>query len=314
LEQLMGAVLVLGAGQVGTFAARRLAEDGADVVAADVLPAAGFFARFGPLEAELAVADLLDPVVITALIRRHRVAVVVVAAGLDAESCRRDPATAWRVNARGPALAAAAALAGGASRLVLVSSFAVYGRSACGPIAETAPLAARSVYGRSKAAAEAAVLKLARSRLDVRIVRPCSVYGPSRPGFGSQATRVLDQVLLAVMGGQTAPSPAMFVAEEEYIYVKDLARALSLVALGSRLPRYIVFNVGAGATTDADSLRKAIERALPGRRIPLAPPASPADGRRFPLDVSRVREALAFEPSFDLAHGLSDYLGMVTVP
>ncbi|MDA0167660.1 NAD(P)-dependent oxidoreductase [Solirubrobacter taibaiensis] len=305
MAELMSAALVLGAGQVGTFTARRLVDDGAAVVAADAVPPCGFFARFGPPEVELAAVDVLDHEGVVALVRRTRADVVVLAAGIDAESCRRDPVTGWSVNARGAEVVGDAALVGGASRLVLVSSFAVYAPALSGPIPETAPTAPRTVYGRSKAAAETAVRRLGDQGLDVRIVRPCAVYGPGRPGFGSRSTRLVDRLLLAALG----TGGACDIEDEEYMYVKDLARALSLVALDTHLPRQVTFNVGAGAVTDAHALLQAVERLAQGQRIETRPPLGGA--RRFPLDVSRIRRRLAFQPQFDIAAGLKDYLETV---
>lgn len=309
----MQTALVLGAGQIGTFAARRLAEDGATVVAADVLPAPRFFARFGPPDAELAAVDVCDAPGIIGLIRRCRVDVVVLTAALSAAACRQDPARAWLVNGHAPEVVADAALAAGASRLVFVSSFAVYGQPAVGPICETARLAPRSVYGRSKAAAEAALARVARRGLDVRIVRPCAVYGPSRPGFGSQSTRLIDRLLLAALDDdQLSLTPAR-AGTDEYIYVKDLARALSLVALEERASPQASFNIGSGSITDLDSLCRAVEAALPGCRVAIEPPEPEAHAPRFPLDVSRIRGALGFQPRYDLARGMRDYLDTVMV-
>jgi nucleoside-diphosphate-sugar epimerase len=308
----MCTALVLGTGQVGTFAAARLLQDGAAVVAGDVLPNPGFFGRFGPSAAELATVDVLDHTAVAALIRRSRADVVVLAAGLDASSCRRNPARGWLVNARAPDVVATAALAGGATRLVLVSSFAVYGRATEGPVSERAPLAARSVYGRSKAAGEAVVLKRVEHDLEVRIVRPSSVYGPTRPGFGSQSSRLVDRLLLLALADGAPTSAAPRAGDDEYIYVKDLARAISLVALHPRLPQPIALNVGSGEVTHPGSLGRAVGRAVPGRWI--AVERVEGDSPRFPLDVARVRELVGFEPRYDLAAGLSDYVGTMVDP
>src|SRR5262249_6737713 len=146
----------LGAGQVGTFAARALAEEGATVVAADLDPAPGYFARFGPAEqAELVTADIRDTEAVRTIVEDPAVDTVVRCAGLVREACARDPQKAWEVNVDGAEHIAQTSLRTGVGRLVYLSSFAVYGQPGGARVPESAPLCPRSEYGRTKVAAEA---------------------------------------------------------------------------------------------------------------------------------------------------------------
>jgi UDP-glucose 4-epimerase len=309
----METALVLGAGQIGTFVARELADAGAAVVVADSRPARRFFARFGPSGTEVARIDVLDRAAVRRVVRAKRVDVVVFAAGLGASASATDPQAAWLVNVRGPELAADAAMAGGATRFVLVSSFAVYGRPLRGPVTETTPLAPSSAYGRCKVAGEEAVLSAAWRGLDVRVVRPCGVYGPNRPGFGSRSTRLVDTVLAAGLAGRGGTLTTVRADRDEYLYVKDLARALSLVSLRRATVRDVAFNVGTGSITGPGSLRRALETVLPSCGVAVVPAESLAEGPRFPLDVTRVRQVFGFAPRYDLARGLGDYLATMAL-
>src|SRR5687768_16792449 len=115
----MPRVLVFGTGLVGTFAARALAEEGAAVVTADLNPVPDYFRTYGPRgHAGPAQADMLNPAEIRPLLEAQSVDVVVVAAGLLGEACRREPETAWEVNVEGPRVVAEAALRAGVRRLV----------------------------------------------------------------------------------------------------------------------------------------------------------------------------------------------------
>jgi UDP-glucose 4-epimerase len=304
---LMATVLVLGAGQIGTFTAHELAAAGASVVVADARPAPRFFARFGPPATELARVDALDRAAVRRLVRRHRVDIVVFAAGLDAAASAVNPEAAWRVHSGGADAAAEAAVTGGATRFVLVSSFAVYGDPAIGPIPETAPLAPRSVYGHSKVAAEQVVRKASTRGLDVRIARPCGVYGPNRPGFGSRATRVIDGVLAAALARREGVLTTVRVATDEYLYVRDVARALSLIALDGGSSE-AVFNLGAGMLTKPRALRTAVESVLPASGGVVESAKAGDAGVGFPLDIARARNVLGFRPRYNLELGLADYL------
>src|SRR5713101_2626759 len=196
----MQRVLVLGAGQVGTFAARAIAEQGVSIVAADLAPTPGYFARFGPVaDAELVTADICDFDAITALIRTYTVDAIVLCAGLVGEACARDAQRAWEMNVHGARQVAQSALCTGVERLIFISSLAVYGRPAVDRICETVPLQPQSEYGRTKAAAEGILASFRDKGLDVRILRPCGTYGPLRLGMGSQSARFMESVLLCAV-------------------------------------------------------------------------------------------------------------------
>ena len=301
-------VLVLGAGQVGTFAARCFAEDGAEVLAGDLEPATGFFTRFGPPGGELVAVDICDIAALRRLIGHRGIDVVVLTAGLAARTCAEDRARAMRLNAHGPAVVADAVRSAGARRLVFVSSFAVYGRMSAGPIHETTPFAPATAYGRSKCTAERRLARAARQGLDVRVIRPCGIYGPSRPGSGSYSTRLVDRLLVATLQGDSRPQPLANCGADEYMYVKDGARALARVALHEGAAAS-TFNVGSGTVVDPHALSRAIAAGARCREVALEPPTRRgADSPRFPLDTSRIRAAIGFEPRYDLIGGIRDYL------
>lgn len=85
-----------------------------------------------------------------------------------------------------------AAAAAGVKRLVLVSSLHVHGKSASVPICPDSPLNPDNAYGRSKAAAEAALGVIAsRTGLELVILRPPMVYGAAAKGSFSLLARLV---------------------------------------------------------------------------------------------------------------------------
>lgn len=89
------------------------------------------------------------------------------------DAAEEDEATAFAVNATGPAhLAAACAQAG--ARLVHISTDYVFSGNATEPYAEDAPMDPTGAYGRTKAAGETAVRE---SRADALILRTAYLYG-----------------------------------------------------------------------------------------------------------------------------------------
>jgi dTDP-4-dehydrorhamnose reductase len=173
-------ILVTGAsGQLGSYLLRELSRRGAEV-------AAWSGARRGDLfGVPMRPVDLADADGVAGAFREARPAVVVHAGALArVADCHRDPSRAERVNTRGTAVLAELVAAAGA-RLVYVSTDLVFDGER-GGYREDDPPAPLSVYGRSKAAAEGAVLAVPVGA----VVRVSLLFGPSFTGrtafFGEQ--------------------------------------------------------------------------------------------------------------------------------
>jgi dTDP-4-dehydrorhamnose reductase len=173
---MAGRVLITGAsGQLGGYLLRELAAQG--------IPAAAWsHTREGRLfGVPLQLVDLANPDAIALAFHGANPSTVIHAAAVaTVADCARDPARAETVNVRGSATLAE--LADRARvRLVLVSTDLVFdGEHA--PYREGDDPAPLSAYGRSKAAAERAVLALPRHAA----VRLSLLFGPSlsgRPAF-----------------------------------------------------------------------------------------------------------------------------------
>src|SRR5262249_19700295 len=124
--------------------------------------------------------DLGDPDAARAAFRAARPELVLHPAALARiADCQRDPDLAYRINTRGSALLAELASEAGA-RLLLVSTDLVFDGERGGYREEDAP-SPLSVYGRSKADAEAAVLAAPRTV----VARVGLLYGPSVVGRAS---------------------------------------------------------------------------------------------------------------------------------
>jgi dTDP-4-dehydrorhamnose reductase len=173
-------ILVTGAsGQLGSYLLRELGGRAAAVAAWSGTPRGDLFG------VPLRPVDLADADALAVAFREARPAVVVHAGALArVGDCHRDPARAERVNARGTAVLAELAAEAGA-RLVYVSTDLVFDGER-GGYGEEDPPAPLSVYGRSKAAAERAVLAVPGGS----VVRVSLLFGPSLTGrsafFGEQ--------------------------------------------------------------------------------------------------------------------------------
>ena len=181
--------------------ARKVLEQAVDrynVVLLGRTPPPGSVSRHRYLEADLTDAASVQRAVAEA----RPQAIIHTAAMTDVDRCEREPELAWAVNVDGTGHVAEAARAAGA-HLVFVSTDYVFSGEA-GPYSETDATDPRSVYGKSKLAAEQVVQERCP---DAAIARTSTLYG-NAPGArrnfvgwlldqlqgGAKLTVVTDQV------------------------------------------------------------------------------------------------------------------------
>lgn len=217
-------LLVFGAGgQVGTELRRATLPPGMTLAALD---------RGG--------LDIADPAAIRAAIRRERPDLVVNAAAYTAvDRAEGEAEAAFAINATAPG-EIAAACAGAGIRLVHISTDYVYDGAKTGPYVEGDPISPLGVYGRSKAAGDAAV---AAALAEHVILRTAWVYSAHGGNFVKTMLRLASErpSLRVVADQHGSPTAAA-----------DIAAAI--IAIAARIEagegRWGVFHfTGAGATT-----------------------------------------------------------------
>lgn len=173
-------MLIIGArGFVGGNLARAAADD-YEVVCADIQP---------PEAANEIRIDITDGASVDSALAQTRPDQVVLLAALsDIDRCEGAPDLAEALNVRGPSLVAAACAAAGA-KLLFTSSAAVFDGTVHGYVEEDMPTAV-SVYGRSKARAEMAVLKTLPTAIVLRLALVVGFAG--RPGTNAMNDRLRD--------------------------------------------------------------------------------------------------------------------------
>ncbi len=130
--------------------------------------------------------DITDPEAVTAAVAGHDV-VINTAAYTKVDDAESDEAAAHAVNARGPEVLATATVAAGA-RLVHVSTDYVFDGNGTSPYAEDEPTDPIGAYGRTKAAGEDAVRRIAPD--SSYIVRTAWLYGAGGPNFAKTMIRL----------------------------------------------------------------------------------------------------------------------------
>jgi UDP-glucose 4-epimerase len=197
----------------------------------------------------------------------------------------------------------------GVKRLVHISTLSVYNRRLEGstPISENFPRGDGFAYGNSKVAKE--LMLEAYQRLygfELIVLRLANVYGLGHFWGGSAGGGKIQTLLEKGIRGETARIPQEQTMSFEYIYFKDVGRAIDLAATVP-LPAKTVFNIGTGQVLTFDELTKAARRALPNLKIEIIPGKPPRLSVSQPMDCSRAKEFLSWEPQFTMDQAFEDY-------
>lgn len=234
-------------------------------------------------------------------------AVVHLAAMASGAAARKDPAGAMQVNAMGSVnLITELAEAGQRPRFLFVSSGEVYGAGHAGPIREDAPLRPVSPYAASKAAAEPAMLDLARSSgIPLVIARPFTHTGPGQaplyvlPGMVQKlrAAERLGQHEIAV--GNLDPV-------RDFLDVRDVVEAyLLLLEHGVAGEAY---NIASGVGHRLGDCLDALAGLMGVDAVPVtdASLVRPADISVLIGDPSKLHEATGWTPQIPFEQTLQD--------
>lgn len=253
---------------------------------------------------ELHEVDLLDAAGLTAVVRNASPEAIIHLAGLShvGESWKR-PADYFQVNVLGTENVLDAAAEAGRCRVLLASSAEVYGLvpEDRQPIVESQPVAPRTPYALTKAAAE---------RLTVRaggIVARCfNLVGPGQsdrfalPAFAAQ--------LAAIQKGEQKEAVLQvgnLSARRDFVHVADGVAALALLAEKGAPGE--IYNVASGK---AFSIEEALDRLIAISRLKVKTHEDPERLRPvdMPLlegDAAKLR-ALGWKPERDLGAALGE--------
>ncbi len=191
------------------------------------------------------------------------------------------------------------------TRLVAVSSAAVYGAGHEGPISETAHMSPVSPYGFHKLMMEESCRSYATSYgLRTVIPRPFSVYGP---GLRKQLLWDLCEKMRA---GREVELGGTGEERRDWVHVSDLALCLIRVAQRAQCTAPVV-NVGTGVSS---SVRAIVERfarvwARDAADVPIvfSGRSRPGDPVSLVPNVDRMR-SWGLKPSVTVADGVEEYI------
>jgi nucleoside-diphosphate-sugar epimerase len=144
--------------------------------------------------------------------------------------------------------------------------------------------------------------------LRIRTVRAGGVYGPYYRTMLNLPSRL---AVAALRGAEPDFSPAVGgrpvgTAGYDLAYVKDIARGIALVHFAQD-PAHDVYNIGAGRAVTNDDIARAVEAAVAGFHVELAPAAEAAPVNIW-MDISRAAKDLGYRPQYSPADAVADYV------
>jgi UDP-glucose 4-epimerase len=191
----------------------------------------------------------------------------------------------------------------GVKRILFPSS----GGTVYGPVTGTAtedwPLAPTSGYGLGKVLAEETIRFFARTHaITYTILRLSNVYGSPKRRQSPQG--VIDVFLDDALHGRTSQIWGPLEVERDYVFVDDMAGAVSAVLNSARCEN-AVFNVGAGRSMALSEIVSLIGTVTQGRHRFELDATKPPGVRRSAIDMSRIKDATGWAPAHTLAEGVA---------
>ena len=202
--------------------------------------------------------DVIDTVATLAeAIRGVHPDVLINCVGYGIDYRQRDLETAVAVNVLGAAKLVDAAIQAGVGRFIHVGTCAEYGSHA-GECDEDAVLKPQGLYGTSKAAGTLLALDRAGRDIEIAVVRPFPLYGPTEP-----VHKFVPMIIKACVEGATidlSPGDQL----RDYCFVRDAAQCFRMLAECERFPRGQIFNLGSGSRITLKALGTAVANACGG--------------------------------------------------
>ena len=297
---------------VGCYTARELVKRGDEVTLFDIAPRDDYIRAIVQGDAAVGRGDLGELPQVMEAVLSAKPDVVIHTGGLIGGVAEQAPYRGFRVNVDGTINVAEAVRLTAVRRLLFASSMNVNDLSQpqTGPLTEEFPAGGDHVhvYGASKVAGEQILKAYANHYgFEVAALRFAGVYGYGHYAGGSGIGRNMLEMVKAVLEGRPAPLRARIAETDEMVYVKDVAQGVALATHARRL-LHQVYNIGSGAIVTAKDLMRAFERVIPGATAERVEPPRPEPPRLWPLDLSRSRAELGYEPRFDLEAGLRDFI------
>lgn len=304
------ATLITGLGLVGTSYAQVALKRGENIIFYDVAPQRDFLTRkLGDANVAIVQRDVRDLPALVETMQKYKVDTVIHTAGLIGGKVAQPIYTGMQINVMGTINVAEAVRLTGVKRLVQISTFGVYDRRGGepSPIDESFYRGPGEAYGNSKVAKELIVEAYQRLYgFELIVLRLANVYGVGHFAGGSGGGEMVQNMLKTGIQGGVVKIAQEVARDFEYIYYKDLGRALDKAATVP-LSAPATLNIGTGVVIKFDELVATAEKLLPNLTVELIPGTRPRNAKQ-PMVIAKAKQLLGWEPEYNLEAGFTDYI------
>jgi len=302
--------LITGVGLVGTAFAQKALERGEKIVFYDMAPKLDFLERkLGKADVVVLRRDIRDLSALIDAMQTYKVTTVLHTAGLIGGAVADPIYNGLQINVVGTINVAEAIRLTGVKRLIQISTMGVYDRRREGgdPIDEGFYRGEGNAYGNSKVAKELMVEAYQRAcGFELIVLRLANVFGFGHFAGGSGGGMMLQNMVETGIKGGVVNIAQESARDFEYIYFKDVGRAIELAATVPA-PSQTTFNIGSGVILTFDDLTAMMQSLLPKLEVEIIPGKQPRSSKQ-PMVVLRAKEILGWEPEYSMEAGFKAYI------
>ncbi len=311
-------VLVTGAcGRVGSHVIRGLIANGFEVVGVDSVISHRNLRDLID-RVPLLPVDVLDLSSLVHLVMREKVWRVVHLAAALGDHYDSHPWISYQVNLGGTLHVLEAARHCGIDRVVMASTRDIYpkahgvhGPPEWRPVTEEVPPDPHRPYAVMKLASEyMGRIYSERLGVDFGAVRFGNYYGAERAVSHSQrAPDILNRLILDAVEGVRCDVESGGDQVFDPVYIKDCAQGVICACLANGPLRGRVYNIGGGNPVSLFEFAEILRRIISTARLEIGPGLhiTPDDRTFFPpLDITRARCEIGYEPQYTLEEGIRD--------
>lgn len=298
----MKALIIGGAGFIGSHLAEKLLADGWQVVVLDDL--SNGFEHNVPAGAEFVRGGASDNTLLSRLLPGCDAVFHLAAVSSVLESIER-PLDVHAINLTTTLALLEAASKAGVKRFVFSSTAAIYGDTHGAPAREDMIPSPLSHYAVQKLASEHYCGVYHRLHgLETVCLRYFNVYGP-RQRADSPYTGVITKFLTTARAGQPMTIFGGGSQSRDFVHVADVVAAnLAAATRASDLVAGKIFNIGTGSSVAVCELAAMVCKLYPQAGEPRHEPPRAGEILHSRADITRARKALGFDPGC----GLERYL------
>jgi nucleoside-diphosphate-sugar epimerase len=308
-------VLITGAGMVAAHTSRSLIELGHSVTLFSATPRHDYVRRVVGGDVPFIEGDVRELPAVAAAVKAVEPDVVIHTAARIGLAAQANPYAGFQVNVEGSVHVAEAVRLHGVRRLLHTSTLGVHDLSQPqpSPLSERFPIGGGDrIYGAAKVACEQLLWAYSLAYgFELGLLRLAGVYGFGYFTGGSGIGREILDLVKAARDDRVGRLGAGMPDRYEIVHVKDAAQGITRAAIAPTLPHHI-YNVGSGVLVTREDVVAAMRRSVPTFRYdPGAAARQDRHPRMQPMDLSRSKAELGYEPTIGLESGLADLLAEV---